>query len=99
LAQQGFRRGFADTGTYSETTSVAHAPGERASADKVMSALGGNAEAVEDDSVPRGQVRVYVGADYAPPDQSDPASVDVTGTTPTTSSTPPITAGGVACVN
>jgi LCP family protein required for cell wall assembly len=99
LVQQGFRRGVAETGTYAETTSVAYAPGERSSADKVISALGGNAEAVEDDSVPRGQVLVYVGADYAPPDQSDPASVDVTGTTPTTSSTPPITADGVACVN
>ena len=44
---------------------------------------------------------MFAGADYAPPDQSDPASVDVTGTrsAPTTSSTPPITADGVVCVN
>jgi LCP family protein required for cell wall assembly len=101
LVEKGFRRGEADSGPYADTTTVRHAPGERSSAERVISAMGGNAEAVEDDSVPRGQVLVYAGADYAPPDQSDPASVDVTGTriAPTTSSTPPITADGVVCVN
>ena len=101
LVEKGFKRGRADSGDYAETTTARHAPGERASAEKVISALGGNAEAVEDDSVPRGQVLVYAGADFAPPDQSDPASVDITGTrlAPTTSSTPPITADGVVCVN
>ncbi|WP_238412460.1 LCP family protein [Saccharothrix deserti] len=101
LAEKGFRRGDADSAAYADTTSVRYAPGERSSADNVISALGGNAEAVEDDSVPRGQVQVYVGADYAPPDQSDPASAGDTGTkiTPTTTSAPPITADGVVCVN
>ncbi|MFD1150223.1 LCP family protein [Saccharothrix hoggarensis] len=101
LVQQGFRPGVAETGTYTETTSVRHAPGERSSAEKVIEALGGNAEAVEDDSVPRGQVLVYVGADFTPPDRSDPASVDGAGTgvASTTSPTPPITADGVVCVN
>ncbi|WP_367135296.1 LCP family protein [Saccharothrix sp. HUAS TT1] len=98
LVGQGFNRGRADSGPYAGTTTVRHAPGERASADKVISALGGNAEAVEDDSVPRGQVLVYAGADRAVPDGSDPASVDVPGTT-TTTTTPPITADGVVCVN
>ncbi|MFE2753480.1 LCP family protein [Actinosynnema sp. NPDC059335] len=101
LAAKGFARGSAASAAYADTTTVRHAPGERASAEKVIHALGGNAEAVEDDSVPGGQVLVFAGADYAPPDQSDPASADVTGTriTPTTSSTPPITADGVVCVN
>ena len=104
LVEKGFRRGVADSGEYAETTTVRHAPGERASAEKVISALGGNAEAVEDDTVPGGQVLVYAGADYADfaaPDRSDPASVDGSGTSvaPTTSSTPPITADGVVCVN
>ncbi|MCC8248752.1 LCP family protein [Saccharothrix sp. NEAU-S10] len=101
LVEKGFKRGRADSGAYAETTSVRYAPGERASADKVISALSGNVEAIEDDSVPRGQVLVYAGADYAPPDQSDPASVGVPGTDspPSTSSTPPITADGVVCVN
>ncbi|MBB5805927.1 LCP family protein required for cell wall assembly [Saccharothrix ecbatanensis] len=100
LAQNGFHRGVADSGAYAETTSVRHAPGELSSADRVISALGGNAAAVEDDSVPRGQVLVYVGADYAPPDQSDTASVEGTTTiAPTTGLTPPITADGVVCVN
>jgi LCP family protein required for cell wall assembly len=101
LVEKGFRRGLADSGAYADTTSVRHAPGERASADKVISALGSNADAVEDDSVPRGQVLVYAGADYSPPEQTDPASVGDTGvqTPPSTSSTPPITADGVVCVN
>ncbi|MEU4741489.1 LCP family protein [Actinosynnema sp. NPDC023658] len=109
LVGKGFRRGDALSAEYAATTSVRYAPGERASAEKVISVLGGNAEAVEDDSVPRGQVFVYAGADYSPPDHSDPASVDVTGDatggvsgtegSPTTSSTPPITADGVVCVN
>ncbi|MFI9007466.1 LCP family protein [Actinosynnema sp. NPDC053489] len=101
LVEKGFRRGAAESAGYADTTTVRHAPGERASADKVILALGGNAEAVEDDSVPRGRVQVYAGADYAAPDQSDPASVDVTGSSqpPTTGTTPPITADGVVCVN
>lgn len=100
LVEKGFGRGRADSGTYLETTSVRHAPGESSSADKVISALGGNVEAIADDSVPRGQVQVHLGADYAVPDQSDPASVEGTGTAaPTTGSTPPITADGVVCVN
>ncbi|NUS64441.1 MAG: LCP family protein [Saccharothrix sp.] len=101
LEAKGFRRGDAQSAAFAETTTVRHAPGERSSADKVISALGGNAEAVEDDSVPRGQVLVFAGADYEAPDQSDPASADVTGTrfAPSTSSTPPITADGVVCVN
>ncbi|WP_447004280.1 LCP family protein [Saccharothrix isguenensis] len=100
LGRDGFARGLAHSGEYAETTSVRHAPGELSSAERVISALSSNAEAVEDDSVPRGQVLVYVGADYALPDQSDTASVEGTGTVaPTTGSTPPITADGVVCVN
>ncbi|MGM1063191.1 LCP family protein [Saccharothrix sp. Mg75] len=100
LADKGFRRGQATTGTYSDTTVVRHAAGERSSAESVISALGGNAEAVEDDSVPGGQVQVHVGADYSPPGSSDPASVeDTTRVAPSTGSAPPITADGVVCVN
>lgn len=101
LARKGFQRGGAHTGTYSDTTAVRYAEGERASAEAVVVALGGNARAVEDDSVPGGQVHVHVGADYSPPDSSDPASADGTRTAvaPTTGLTPPITADGVVCVN
>ncbi|GAA3461330.1 LCP family protein [Saccharothrix longispora] len=101
LARKGFQRGEAHTGTYSDTTTVRYAEGERASAEAVVAALGGNAQAVEDDSVPEGQVHVHVGADYSPPDSSDPASADETRTAvaPTTGPTPPITADGVVCVN
>ncbi|MBW4716215.1 LCP family protein [Saccharothrix obliqua] len=97
LAGKGFQRGEATSGTYLDTTAVRHAPGERSSADRVISALGGNATAVEDDSVPRGQVQVYVGADFPSSDVPDPASAGaVTTTAPVP---PPITAQGVVCVN
>ncbi|WP_433265338.1 LCP family protein [Actinosynnema sp. CS-041913] len=101
LANKGFSRGQATPGNYLESTVVQHAPGERSSADRVISALGGNATAAEDDSVPRGQVRVYVGADFSPPDESDPASAGgvATNGVQTTTATPPITADGVVCVN
>ncbi|GAA1312649.1 LCP family protein [Saccharothrix xinjiangensis] len=101
LAERGFDRGAAETGAYAETSVVRHAPGELASAEKVISALGGNAEAVEDDTVPRGQVEVHVGADFSPPGQSDPAAAGGTGPTGSSapSPTPPITADGMVCVN
>ncbi|MFC6094418.1 LCP family protein [Saccharothrix lopnurensis] len=101
LVERGFDDGGAATGTYAETSVVRHAPGELASAEQVISALGGNAEAVEDDTVPRGQVEVHVGADYSPPGQSDPAAAGGTESTGSSapSSTPPITADGVVCVN
>ncbi|MBB5955135.1 LCP family protein required for cell wall assembly [Saccharothrix tamanrassetensis] len=105
LARKGFQRGQATPGNYLESSVVRHAPGERSSADRVVSALGGNATAAEDDSVPRGQVQVYVGADFSPADESDPASAGgttttVTGTvTASDTPTPPITADGVVCVN
>nr|BFE48094.1 LCP family protein [Saccharothrix mutabilis subsp. capreolus] len=100
LAQKGFARGDAETGSYLTTTEVRHAPGERAAADRVISALESNAAAVEDDSVPRGQVHVHVGADYsgAPP-SDEPEQASVGGVTTVPSTTPPITADGVVCVN
>ncbi|MEU4801900.1 LCP family protein [Actinosynnema sp. NPDC023587] len=100
LVGKGFRRGDATSGDYLDSTVVRHPAGERASADRVISALGGNAAAVEDDSVPRGHVQVYVGADFAPADASDIASVGGATTIPSASSSaPPITAQGVVCVN
>uniref|UniRef100_UPI0031DF6C9A LCP family protein n=1 Tax=Saccharothrix mutabilis TaxID=33921 RepID=UPI0031DF6C9A len=100
LTQKGFVRGDAETGSYLATTEVRYAPGGRAAADRVISALDGNATAVEDDSVPRGQVHVHVGADYsgAPP-SDEPEQASVGGVTTVPSTTPPITADGVVCVN
>ncbi len=100
LAGKGFRRGEATPGSYLDRTVVRHAPGEKSSADRVLAALGGNASATEDDSVPRGQVQVYVGGDYSSVDRSDPASVGgATTVVPSSPSAPPITAQGVVCVN
>ncbi|NUT95645.1 MAG: LytR C-terminal domain-containing protein, partial [Saccharothrix sp.] len=100
LVQKGFLRGAAEPGGYLATTEVRYGAGQKAAADRVISALDGNATAVEDDSVPRGQVHVYVGADYSgtlPSDEPEQAAV---GGAPTaTTTTPPITADGVVCVN
>ncbi|MBB4963148.1 LCP family protein [Saccharothrix violaceirubra] len=97
LVSQGFRDGGARSGPQLATSAVRYPPGERANADKVISALGGNTEAREDDSVPRGQVRVVLGGDHSP---ADPAPVAGTGVgLPTTDAAPPITAEGVVCVN
>ncbi|MEJ2853741.1 MULTISPECIES: LCP family protein [unclassified Saccharothrix] len=101
LVQKGFARGSAEPGNYLATTEVRYGAGQRAAADRVVSALAGNATAVEDDSVPRGQVHVYVGADYTvavPSDEPEQAAVGGVTTVPTTT-TPPITADGVVCVN
>jgi LCP family protein required for cell wall assembly len=100
LVERGFARGAAETGAYAATSLVRHAPGERASAEEVISALGGNAEAVEDDTVPRGQVDVHLGADFPGLDRSDPAAAgDTEPIAPSTGSSPPLTADGVVCVN
>ncbi|WP_246019281.1 LCP family protein [Saccharothrix australiensis] len=101
LVGKGFQRGQATPGNYLDATVVRHAPGEQASAERVLSALGGNATTTEDDSVPGGQVLVYVGADFAPADKPDTSSAGAARTlaVPTDNPTPPITAGGVACVN
>ncbi|MEU5695391.1 LCP family protein [Actinosynnema sp. NPDC020468] len=99
LTGKGFTRGTAETGEFRPSTVVSYAPGERAAADNVISVLGGNATAQEDDTVQRGQVKVYVGADYALPattDRPDPAAG--TGVAAPTTTTPPITADGVVCV-
>jgi LCP family protein required for cell wall assembly len=102
LAGKGFVRGQATTAdSVLDSTVVRYAPGEQSSAEKVAKEIGG-ADVQEDDSVTKGQVLVFLGADYDPAvDRSDTAGVP--GTTlpgsPTPSTSPAITAGGLVCVN
>jgi LCP family protein required for cell wall assembly len=103
LAAKGFKRGPVDSAPQnSDTTVVRYAPGEEGSARKVAAELGPNVAVEENASVRKGQVQVFVGTDYQAPDDS--ADVDLqdpprTSTAPSVSSTPPITAGGLVCVN
>lgn len=103
LVAKGYARGTASTApAIVETTVVRYATGEKSSADKVAKEVG-NAAVEQDDTLAKGVVQVYLGTDYDPEEgQSNPAGAANTtsrGATPTTTSTPPITAGGVVCVN
>ncbi|USX50951.1 LCP family protein [Lentzea sp. HUAS12] len=103
LTAKGFLRGnVASAQQNSDTTVVRYGPGEEGSARKVAAELGQNVAVEEDASVRKGQIQVFVGADYSTPDDGeevDPQGVPGTSPAPSTSSTPKITAGGLVCVN
>ncbi|SEQ71831.1 transcriptional attenuator, LytR family [Lentzea albida] len=103
LTAKGFLRGnVASAQQNSDTTVVRYGPGEEGSARKVAAELGPNVAVEEDASVRKGQIHVFVGADYSTPDDGeevDPQGVPGTSSAPSTSSTPKITAGGLVCVN
>lgn len=80
------------------TTIVDYAPGGKTTAEKVAQSLGG-VRLVVDPSLHSGQLRVYLGRDYA--ELSD-VSVPAPSSAGTTNSAPPaqpITAGAANCVN
>jgi hypothetical protein len=104
LAAKGFKRGnVASAQETSDTTVVKYATGEEGSARKVAAELGPNVGVELDASVRKGQVEVFVGTDYNAPDDSenvDPQGVPGTSSAGVpSSSVPPITAGGLVCVN
>jgi LCP family protein required for cell wall assembly len=104
LAAKGFQRGpVASAPENSETTVVKYAAGEEGSARKVAAELGPNVTVEENASVRKGQVQVFVGGDYQSPtddgEDVDPQGVPGTSSAPVSSSNPPITAGGLVCVN
>ncbi|GAA2664846.1 MULTISPECIES: LCP family protein [Actinosynnema] len=101
LGEQGFRKGQALNASVNDTTVVRYGTGQEAYADRVVQALGGNATTELDDSVPRGQVLIYVGADNAELGTTDDTSSarSETGSSSPASSTAPITANGVVCVD
>ncbi|WNV90628.1 LCP family protein [Umezawaea sp. Da 62-37] len=102
LVGKGYQRGEASTADVVQDSTVVHyAPGDKAVADKVAKEFGG-ATVQEDESVAGNQIAVYVGADYDPQeDRSDPAGTSGTPVpgSPTTTTPPAITAGGLVCVN
>ncbi|MET9228982.1 LCP family protein [Lentzea sp. NPDC003310] len=105
LTAKGFQRGPVDSAPQnSDTTVVRYAAGEEGAARKVAAELGSGVQVEESASVRKGQIQVFVGGDYQAPDDSediDPQGAPGTGTSSavSTSSTPPITAGGLVCVN
>ncbi|MDX3656886.1 LCP family protein [Streptomyces sp. ID05-26A] len=103
LTAKGFQRGpVSSAAQNSDTTVVRYATGEEGSARKVAAELGPNVGVEEDASVRKGQIQVFVGGDYQAQDDSediDPQGVPGTSTAVSSSSTPPITAGGLVCVN
>lgn len=104
LAAKGFKRGTAGSAPQnSDTTVVRYATGEEGSARKVAAELGPNVAVEEDASVRKGQVQVFVGTDYSAPAENDegvdPQGVPGTSSAAPSSSAPPITAGGLVCVN
>ncbi|HEX7302240.1 LCP family protein [Lentzea sp.] len=102
LSTKGFQRGQVGSAPASDTTVVRYAAGEEGSARKVAAELGADVAVEESASVQKGQVQVYVGTDYRPLDDTedvDPQNAPGTPSAPVTSSTPPITAGGLVCVN
>ncbi|MFS8096503.1 LCP family protein [Lentzea alba] len=103
LAAKGFKRGpVASAPENSDTTVVYYAAGEEGAARKVAAELGPNVNVAEEKSVRKGQVHVYVGTDYSSSSDED-EDVEAQGvpgsSTAPSSSAPPITAGGLVCVN
>ncbi len=102
LVAKGFKRGVTQSATQnSDTTVVRYATGEEGAARKVATELGPNVTVEEDASVRKGQVQVFVGSDYQSGTGEDDGvdAQNAPGTPSSTSSTPPITAGGLVCVN
>jgi hypothetical protein len=104
LVAKGFQRGPVGSAQQnSDTTVVRYATGEEGSARKVAAELGAGVTVEEDASVRKGQIQVYVGGDYQPQgddsEDVEPQGVPGSSTAVSSSSTPPITAGGLVCVN
>ncbi|MCC8243951.1 LCP family protein [Saccharothrix luteola] len=106
LVAERYTDGGADNATLMDTSVVRYGVGGEAGAEAVAESLGG-LEIEQDDDIPAGHVRVFVGADYSGPGTQtlagdrlvglDGARQQQPGTTTTTE--PPITADGVRCVN
>ncbi|WP_307867742.1 LCP family protein [Umezawaea beigongshangensis] len=108
LGQKGFAEGVKDSGAIQPATAVLHSPGGEADAKKVVLALGGGVLTDVDGSLNPGEVVVRLGTDYAGPGSESfeapdpggaPAGSAGVSTSPSTSSTPPLTASGPVCVN
>jgi LCP family protein required for cell wall assembly len=70
LTGEGFTQGEVDNADPRDSTVVRHPAGEKAAADRVAAALGGNVQVEEDANLPVGSVTVLLGADYSGPGAS-----------------------------
>lgn len=99
LTSQGFTSGgTGNTTTHRNSSVVDYAPGDLASAQKVVQALGGNIQTMATSTLPTGTVRVYLGRYYSGPKGAVSASTGTRSTTKT-KAPPAITAGATNCVN
>ncbi|MER5263601.1 LCP family protein [Actinosynnema sp. NPDC002837] len=105
LVAERYTDGGADNASPMATSVVRYGVGGEAGAEAVAESLGG-LEIEQDDDIPAGHVRVFVGADYSGPGTQTLAGDRLVGLDgarqqPDTSTTtePPITADGVRCVN
>ncbi len=106
VAKKFVSGGAANADTPMAKSVVRHGKGGEAGAQAVADALGGLA-VEQDDNIPAGRARVFVGSDYSGPGTQNLAGAPLVGldgakrAQPGTSTTeePPITADGVRCVN
>jgi LCP family protein required for cell wall assembly len=101
LTGQGFTSGGTGDSSSRSSSVVDYAPGDLASAQKVVQALGGGLRTTSSDLVSSGTVRVYLGKDYSgPKGATSPDTASGSGASTTTKAPPPaITAGGTNCIN
>ncbi|WP_173127523.1 LCP family protein [Kibdelosporangium persicum] len=113
LVGKGFLRGtVGDAPARQRTSTLFHAPGQQADAERVMAELGGEFRLTADSALRPGTVRAVLGEDYpdalarpqagqAPPvAQGSPATpAGPSNSAPAAPTAPPINADGVTCVN
>jgi LCP family protein required for cell wall assembly len=96
LTAAGFGQGTVANTAHRSSSVVHYGPGDRTQAQRVAQLLGGMPVSADDTLTP-GQLRVYLGADYSA--SSSPTSVRPAAFVRPLATPPPITAGGVTCVN
>jgi len=104
LQDKGFKLGADQKLSVRNSTVIRYNPADEAALALVKQALSSDIQAEPDRDVAAGHVRVLLGKDFrdAAGSAGAPASSSPTGKTsvpPPTSTAPPITAGGVPCVN
>ncbi|WP_367131659.1 LCP family protein [Saccharothrix sp. HUAS TT1] len=105
LVAKGFTSGDTDNAAPLDTSVVRYGVGGEAGAEAVADALGG-LELEQDDDIPAGRARVFVGSDYSGPGTQGLVGAPLVGLDgarqqpgTTTTTEPPIAADGVRCVN
>jgi LCP family protein required for cell wall assembly len=101
LTSQGFTAGGTANAATRKATVIDYAPGGQASAQQVVTALGGGITTAQSGALSPGTVRVYLGENYSGPKDGSGGGTTA-GTSPTTNTAPAppaITAGAANCIN